>query len=168
MASQELKPVFAWDHFHLQPADRWLVEAQAFADSAHHLFGEMAAEEFERSWPRAKAAGFLLGHSIELFFKATFAQAGESIPKHHHLDKLFERFQHLYPGLTFTAAIPSLIDADKSKPFYLFLKYPEDETDIGKRWDASIHIDVAEWHRQITQYLRDIPRLWAEVKARRP
>ena len=142
------------------------MEAQAFADTSTELFAAMAAGRFTRSWPRAKAAAFAFGHSLELFFKAVLAQAKQPIPRTHDLQTLYMSFQKLCSGpeFAFSAPIAEFIDANKLKPFYLFLKYPEDETDIAKRWDASIHIDIVSWHRQIEQYAREIPRIWSAVK----
>jgi hypothetical protein len=170
MNDRVLMPVFAWMHFELLPPDRWFVEAQAFIDTAEMLFQSMTGDRFERSWPRAKVAAFVFGHSIELFFKACIGQARREIPHHHRLHDLYTIYKELYPGpdFRFDSLVEDFIDASKSRPFFLFLKYPEDETDITKRMDADVSIDVAEWQSQASQFREDIERIWPKAKQRYP
>jgi hypothetical protein len=162
--------VGAWDLLNLLPPDRWFEEGLAYLDCALALFGRMTAGELIPNWPRAKAAAFLFGHSLELFFKAAIAQTGAAFPWGHDLRRQHDHYRRSYPQeqYAFQSNVSGFIEENAPLPFYDFLKYPERVEEVNKTWDVTIHIDVAQWHHAISQTRDDFVRLWPLILEKYP
>lgn len=162
--------VAAWDLFALSPPERWYEESIAYIDSAYELYASLAKGVFVPNWPRAKAGAFLLGHGLELFFKAAAAQSGTLAPWGHDLEALYHRYRELYPEERFAFESTALrfITEHKPLPYYDFLKYPERIAEISVKWDASIGIEVDAWQRALRGVVLDVRRLWSLILEKHP
>jgi hypothetical protein len=158
------------DLFALFPPERWYEESLAYIDSSFELFGRMTRGEFVPNWPRAKAAAFLFGHGLELFFKAAIAQAGGQIAKLHDLKELHSRYRERFPEneFLFQSDVAGFITENEPLPFYEFLKYPERISEIGKKWNAGIYFDLDRWYNATGHTRDDLTRLWPLILARHP
>jgi hypothetical protein len=161
--------VFAWDLFSVLPPERWFAERD-YLSCALHLFEGMVNGTFTKSWPRAKAAGFLYAHGLELFLKAAIAQAQLKVPRTHDLKKLLARFDSVYSGPAFSLEtdIAGFIRENEKLPFANFLKYPEVIADVGKTWDGSVYIDVREWAAHAARACSRVVLLWEHILEKYP
>lgn len=168
--SESKEWVGPWDYFHLQPAERWFAEASAFVTSAEQLFSAICRGDLDREWLNAKAAGFAFGHGLELFLKAGLLLAGKPAGNVHDLDQLYRTFLNLFPGkqFEFAAPIAAFIEAHADNPFHIFLKYPEDESQIGVTWNASVTIRPEDWLLKIAVFKVDMNRIWPRMQERYP
>ena len=158
------------DLFHLLPPERWFAEAKDYLASSVHLLRGMVDGVLAPSWPRAKAAGFLYAHAVELLLKGALAQAGLKVPKTHDLKKLHERYQSVYPGEETALGddLTTFIAENEKLPFATFLKYPERIGDLQKTWTANLHVDVEQWAIRASRVLERLDGIWAVVMAKYP
>lgn len=158
------------DLFVLLPPERWFAEALDYFACAAHLFAAMTDGSLPQKWPRAKAAGFLYAHGVELFLKAGIAQAEARLPKTHNLKTLKGRFDSLYldTGVVLPDDIDAFIRENEKFPFATFLKYPEIIADLGKTWRADIYINVSEWAARTARVLEQVQTVWGVVMEKHP
>lgn len=160
------RPVFSWDHTHLSRPGHWFAESRAAVDCALELFTAMQKGRFERSWHRAKFAAFTFGHGIELFLKAAIAQAGKRVDPTHDLSQLYGTYRNQYAAkrFAFSKSMEEFVLEDPSKPYFSFLKYPEDEK--GKPWPGNSHISIDVWRNEIAAFVASRDQLESEIKSR--
>jgi hypothetical protein len=158
------------DLFALLPPERWYAEAVGFADSASELFQRLANQVFAPTWPRAKAAAFLFGHSIELFLKASIAQSGARFPWGHDLAELHDRYREHFPEpeFAFQSNVSGFIKAHELVRYYEFLKYPERVSDLTKTWEGGLYVEVTLWAQAVTAVRADMARLWPLIMNKHP
>src|SRR5262245_47014646 len=154
----------------LLPPERWHAESLAYLDSSAELLEQMNSGSFEPTWPRAKAATFLFGHGLELFFKAAIAQAGEKFLRGHDLAELYAIYQECLPGaeFAFRSNIDVFVKQNEPIPFYDFLKYPERVEQINQTWRADLCIDIADWQQKVLLTAEEARRIWSVVLERFP
>ena len=162
--------VGALDTLGLFPPDRWYAEALAYLDSSAELFGRMVTGQFDATWPRAKAGAFLFSHGLELFLKASLAQAGEKFLWGHDLERLQTLYEQRMPGSDFVlkSNVSLFVRQNAPIPFYDFLKYPERVEKINKSWPAAICVDVSEWHRNTSLTAVEARRVWPLIQLHYP
>jgi hypothetical protein len=152
------------------PPGRWFEESRAYIDSSLRLFRDMANGTVQTTWPKARAAAFLFGHGLELFFKTAVAQAGCKFPWGHDLDILLARYREVLPqpDFAFTSGVEGFIASHRPLPYYKFLKYPERIAEIGKTWDAGMYVEIADWELRISLVQADLFRLWELIMQHYP
>ena len=159
-------PVFSWDHARLSRPDKWFAESRAAVDSAELLFAAMANQDFSPTWHRAKSAAFLFGHGVELFLKGAIAHAGKPVEPTHSLKKLYVTYRNLYAAkrFAFPTEMEEFVAQDAAKPYYAFLKYPED--DRGNEWGGSSHITIGVWLAEVRKFAATAASIEQAIKAK--
>ena len=151
--------LYLWDYENLAGADHWFRMARAYVDCSLHLFAGMEDGLLKRDIFHARAAAYLLEHSIELFLKAGILQAGEDVDPHHKLRRHYDRFRTLYPGETysFQGRIEELVRETPRHPYLEFTRYPADRS--GQLFGDPVHFSLPIWREQVQQFRDDFERL---------
>jgi HEPN domain len=158
------------DLFDLLPPERWFAEARDYLASGVHLLRAMVDGSLQPSWPRAKAAGFLYAHALELMLKAALAQAELKIPRTHDLKKLMHRYSGVYKdeACALGQDIAMFVAENERLPFATFLKYAERIGDLRNTWTADLNVDLRAWSTRAARVLERMDAIRVGVMAKYP
>lgn len=95
-----------WELKGLNEADLQYVLAEANADAACQLSQDMHDGKYQSTWSHAKVLLSLVHHSVEMFLKYALARAGQSVPNHHYIRELHQKYLTVYAGQQFAFEPP--------------------------------------------------------------
>ena len=95
-----------WELYGLSEADLHYVLADAHVDAALFLASGLRNAAYPQTFSHAKVIMSLHHHAAELFLKYALSRAGESVPNHHHLRDLWQRYTNAYPDPEFAFQPP--------------------------------------------------------------
>jgi HEPN domain-containing protein len=152
----------------LSVPDQWFLMAKAFIDCSRDLFFLMMNETIDSSFYHAKAAAYLLSHSLELFLKGGIIQAGGDASTTHDLQQLYNHFKKLYQGkiYEFEGDIVNAVRNDPRTPVNQFVRYPTDLS--GQPWQSNTNFDLVTWYKQVILFGNDYGRLEPLLKQQYP
>lgn len=107
MASAKERYVIGnWELYGLSEAELHYVLADAHVDAALFLASALRNSAYPKTFSHAKVIMALHHHAAELFLKYALSRAGESVPNHHHLRDLWQRYTEAYPDSEFAFRPP--------------------------------------------------------------
>jgi len=95
-----------WELYGLSEAELHYVLADAHVDAAFFLASGLRSAAYPQTFSHSKVIMSLHHHAAELFLKYALSRAGESVPTHHHLRDLWERYTKAYPDSEFAFRPP--------------------------------------------------------------
>ncbi len=98
-----------WELNGLDEATLHYVLAEANADAACRLSQDMLDGTYLSTWSHAKILMSLVHHSVELFLKYAITRAGQSVPRHHYIRELHQKYQTAYVGQDFEFDPPFVV-----------------------------------------------------------